>query len=932
MEDILNIGEWEDASSQTLQIYSLFIKKAILEDSDRQKLKKDRGFSDETIDLCQFKSCRPENRELINELQTQFGEEALLEAGLLQAADDGIKPCGQLLGTYNSENKFVNNICIPYFNADGGIFYIRPHKFGLKDKGINIYCPTQKISTDKTWIITESEFKAAAALQFGFPAIGLPGIHSFAVSNFDRLQEFIINLGINNIVIIFDNEIKTNPEFKNYKPNVLKQWDTQWRAIDICRKLLRKIPDLNSVKIGVLPASWMVEGKIDIDGALAQGRTEGEFKAVIYRAVEWSEYLETLPTIARQIVNRKIYLENIISESKAKKRDNCYYIERTIKGGRDATPTICEDRVSNFTMEIRKTLVEGSIHIREIIIKGRDGNYSKPIVIQKGINILRDFKVWMLCYGDYHFDGNQDDLDQIWKLEGALADDRKILRPEQIGHLRTDEQPGWLFGKDLIIEDGEILLPDKDVVIWDGLVCYSPRSIREDAVGNHTTIKIPIINLDNTIKFGLPEFKDAVLKIEKNFNNKFIRLAIGWMVACLFSDEIHRKYQCFPILFIGGKREAGKSTLGNWLMAMAGQSDTAGDSLSGTSPAGAERNLTWFSSLPYWLDEYRNNTRIKKWDGFFRNAYQRQAPSKGTLGNSIKSHSINAGIILSGEETPQDNALLSRCIVIPLASRAGRDRSNDDDLFREIESLRTQGLLSRLILEVIKVKKKLLPTVLDHIDGWKKRLLNKGVGERIALNYAIPAVCYDAIFLRGDKEEEIKARLEFTQWVVDESHKTEVEKESEHMLAVFMEDLITLHDKLTEYYDVYTQTKESKGKKRMAIHFPTFYSIWSESYKRKGVDEPFKRGTILNYIKEEPYFVRNELRRVGKKPMRATVFSLDKEDKPPDSLKYLAEHLALTGLKVRDGDADQNIDEDNLSDAVNLAKNDEDTIQNNLPF
>lgn len=890
MTDELDISSWfEDPSSKTIQIYSLFLKKALLDEVDRQKLKKDRGFTDDIIDLCQFKSCRPENREIIKELQGQFGEDALLEAGILQVGDDGIKPCGQLLGTYTSDGKFVNNICIPYFNSDGEIFYIRPHKFGLKNKGINIYCPTQKLTGDRTWIITESEFKAVAALQFGYPAIGLPGIHSFAVNNFDRLQEFIVSLAINNIVIIFDNEIKTNPQFKNYKPNVAKQWDTQWRAIDMCRKLLRKIPDLASVKIGVLPEAWMSEGKIDIDGALAQGRTAAEFKTVVYKAIDWNQYLDTVPTIGKKIIRRKIYTEDLLGRSKVKKKEAGYFLERSKKAGRDEPPMIYEESVSNFTMEIKKTLIEGGNHVREIMFRGQDGTLStNPVIAQKGTNILRDFKSWVFSCGDYHFTGSQEDLDHIWTLEGALGDGREILRPEQIGYLKNNiEQPAWLFGNVMIKDDGAILLPDDDGIIWEGLTGYSPRSITEDASNSAHITKMPIINLSD-VKFELSELRDLVDKMEKIYGTKSIRLAIGWIIACLFSDEIYKKYACFPILFIAGKRESGKSTLGNWLMAMVGLSDTAGDSLSATTIAGAERNLAWFNNLPYWLDEYRNNAKIKKWEGFFRNAYQRQGTSKGTLGTEIRSHSINAGIILSGEETPQDNAFLSRCIIIPLIKN--RERSPEsNEFFKEVEDLRTQGLLSRLVLEVIKVKSKLLPIILEHIDGWKKRFLAKKIGERIALNYAIPSVCYDAIFLRDKPPIE---RQDFMQWVIEESTKTELEKESEHMLAIFMEDLVTLHKDLGEFYSVFTQNSEPKGKRRIAIHFPTFYSKWTETFRRKGFEQ-FKRGTILSYIREELYFIDdNKLRRINGKPVRALILSLDPEDNPPDGLLYLADGVS----------------------------------------
>ena len=882
MANSLNLGEWTDDPYKNTEIYTAFINKSILEDADRETLKKERGFSDEIIDLCKFRSCRPENREIVDELLAQYGEDALLEAGLLEAKEEGIKPCSQLFGVYKND-KFVNNICIPYFNTDGEIFFIRPHKFGLKQKQIQVYCPARKVPADSTWIITESEFKAAAAMQFGFPAIGLPGIHSFMVKHFPRLEEFIKTLGVHKIVVIYDNEIKDNPEFKNYKKDVLKQWHTQWRSVDICRKLIKSIPELDGyVKIGLLPDSWMEEGKIDIDGALAQGRTADQFKAVVQRAVEWEDYVTTLPPVAKKIIYRKVYKEDYLAISPIKKRVGGYYVERSKKVGNDYI-TI-EEPVSNFTMEIRKTLVEGVTHIREVVFQGQDGSISKPHICKTGTNILREFKTWVWSCGDYHFTGKQDDLDLIWKLEGALCDGREILRPEQIGRIEGDEGTRWLFGNAMLKEDGAVLEPDKEGIIWEGLKGYLPRSIKQESNKSKASVgtaKMPTINLDPDIDFALRDITNMIDDLETVFDNKNVRLAIGWCVACLLSDEIFKKYACFPILFIGGKRESGKTTLGNWLMAMMGMADTAGDSIS-SSPAGAERNLAWFASLPYWLDEYRNSNRVKsKWEGFLRNAYQRQTPSKGTLGANIRSHDVRAGILLSGEETPQDNALLSRCIVIPLVKN--RDKSKTLDMYRDIEDLRTRNLMSRFIPEIIKLKESLLPTVLEHIDGWKKRLLSEGVGERIALNHAIPAVCYDLFFLR---DESIEVRKEFTQWVVKESHRNELEKESEHMLAIFMDDLITLSEDLEGFYTVYNDKKI--GKRCIALHFTTFYSKWTEAFRRKG-NEQFKRTTMLSYIREESYYVEdNKSKRIQGKPVRALILSLEDADNPPPGLLYLA--------------------------------------------
>ena len=76
-ETIRNMLDRMEDPSKGIEIYTCFMNKAILEDNDREELKNKRGFPDEIIDLCQFKSCRPENREIIEEIRKQFSEEDL---------------------------------------------------------------------------------------------------------------------------------------------------------------------------------------------------------------------------------------------------------------------------------------------------------------------------------------------------------------------------------------------------------------------------------------------------------------------------------------------------------------------------------------------------------------------------------------------------------------------------------------------------------------------------------------------------------------------------------------------------------------------------------------------------------------------------------------------------------------------------------------
>jgi hypothetical protein len=152
------------------------ISRLSLSESDKNKLIKKRGFSEDIIDKLKFVSCGPhiiKDDFFRNEIPAEF------------------------LNALKNEN-----IVIPYFDPDGKIIHIRPHKFGIADESVSIYAPYSIMGADFSRIVlAESEFKAVASCIYGVPAIGVPGIWSFTKKNSTRLVEFLKILAPKKIVI-----------------------------------------------------------------------------------------------------------------------------------------------------------------------------------------------------------------------------------------------------------------------------------------------------------------------------------------------------------------------------------------------------------------------------------------------------------------------------------------------------------------------------------------------------------------------------------------------------------------------------------------------------------------------------------------------------------------------------------------------------------
>lgn len=272
---------------------------------DESALQKKRGFSPETIRLHGLRSNKPLLRPMVEALTEVWTVSHLVAEGIYK--EEGRSrpgPAGQfcgygITGEKDEDGKAIwaltEPIIIPYFNEEGEIFYLRPHKGGVKrpkdeleeieiceDEEDERHCASHVFvprgtrdlvrQHDGLCIFTEGEFKAIAATQCGMPAIACPGISFIRNPEFRRkLLRVIEDLEITDLVIIFDNEVKDDPAFpKRYKPDPKKQWDTQKYAQYTMRELRGHFSQFGgSVKVGQLPDELRIDGKTDFDGILA---------------------------------------------------------------------------------------------------------------------------------------------------------------------------------------------------------------------------------------------------------------------------------------------------------------------------------------------------------------------------------------------------------------------------------------------------------------------------------------------------------------------------------------------------------------------------------------------------------------------------------------------------------------------------------------
>lgn len=804
-----------------MEIYEFIAGRGKLSDKHCQELKTKRGFSDETIAKFRFFSGGNYLLEIEPELNKNFTPDALLTAGVMVNSGKSPTLSPQLL---------QDKIIIPYI-TDGQVTLIRPHKYGLHEVGIQVF----PASWGKNLIITEGEFKAVAADQLGFNAIALPGVSSFSGEHFPTLIKLLNDHQVKDICIIFDSEDKVTPGQSRHKPNPSQRYDTEYYSYLMAYLLER---EGKTVRIGKLPKSWQVDYKVDIDGALAQGKTADDLKQVIAASLTAKDYFNELDKEAQKIIRKKKdkrYFRSHISVA-----HGCYVATRFRNG--EPFP----EEISNFTLSIIAIHDTAEGLIREVVLAHKSGSKSKSLSITAEEMNNDAFRTFCWKAGNYVWKGKPDDLLVLWESEFVNAEDmRFIVEHDHIGWL--DDEKMWLFGNVAVKDDGSELRPDENGIFWTEKRGLRPVGIVVTTGKNTVNSGVPSLSLS---PFDIQEFKS---RLADTINPMQANLCLGWMTANLFMAEVFKAHGCFPFLYLRGLKGSGKTKVLSWILACLGL-EGEGYSIESTTTVAAGRYLGYFSSLPVMFDDYRNNEKAQAKDGFFRNVYNRQSAGKGMKSEfGIREVKIRGTVCFGGEETPHDAALLERCIPIFISEK-----------LRDKEHLRwcmdNKINFSWFAYDILKRKKVLSVVFMKVLDEATAYFSSKKRNARVSINYAIAVAGYAAAF----GEQDVK----FAEWIAAETERTAQENKAETMVSMFLDDLLPLKISRKIKDDYWLQDDD-----RIYLYLHGLYNIWAEDYRKRRGEPPFKQSAIRDYLKDEPGFLETMVnKKIGQNILSCCVF------------------------------------------------------------
>ena len=546
-----------------------------------------------------------------------------------------------------------------------------------------------------------------------------------------------------------------------------------------------------------------------------------------------------------KLINEK----NVSSESTdIITRKGCYYFT---KYNTDGNTTYI--KATNFIIKMTNVFIntmDKSI-MREIKLINKYGKEAGPFKIKsEQLASLTEFKKFCIDKGNFIYSGPERSFVKLIEYILANSDEFKVVNLiPQIGYIPQFNI--FLFENALIDKEGKIYYADENSIIWknnEGFQCYSLSE--EEPVVTIEKKDIDIYSLE----------LDFINNICGSFGEQKFKLAISWLYANIFTHEIQKRYKMFPFLYIYGKTRAGKDVLSGWLISLFGLDSSVKESLPQMrSTVGISRKAGYYSSLPVVLDEYKNINDIIKFNGFFKNLAHKIGVTKGLISRfGTYNEKINSNFIFTAEELPEDQAILSRSIIL----RINPNKRNDSYYNAINEHIPSYNQIGLHWLENRGTKR---AEYFSYIEKIIDTLTKEGVAKYTAEAYAIAGAGYLCI---TDSEDD---KQDYLDMLINIAKEDNTAKNQLDLLSVFFMDLDTLSAKLE-----FSSNAAIMEGSYCFFWLKYFVDIWNENLKRQG-REPHTYKSILDLVRELPGCIKiNSPKRVHGKLRKCVVFHMEK--------------------------------------------------------
>ena len=452
----------------------------------------------------------------------------------------------------------------------------------------------------------------------------------------------------------------------------------------------------------------------------------------------------------------------------------------------------------------------------------------------------REFRKAIAGQGGYTFDGDQVDLNSIWRIEFDSNPGKELRNRGCFG--RVDGR--FLLGNVMIDTDGQVLHADEDGVIRcsDG-IGYKAISGYEN-FGGAFGGQVPKINTTALTKHCprteiFEDFLGFFNSKGTEDKNWYGAILLGFVASTIHSGAVYDVCGFFPILFLFGDQKSGKTSFVQLFLKFFGI-DSKGDNWLQTTPFALNKSLECLSDLPYVLDEFTDRDRRAKIQPTVVNSiYNRQGHRKGTKAQGVRTIIPKGTLTICSRKRPDADDFVSRLVVIVFSMH-----KRTEACWRRLVD--QQETFPQITIACVKKGPKEL---LELIDVCYHTLRDMDIDSRKAMNYAI--VAGGAVYLEAVNRRDMPEMLD---WFARELTTQSYREEEEAVVGDFFESLILIEDRgwLTEDKQ-WKRMREWRGLDVLSFHFASVYQSLMRLARESMDTYPVKKNDLLDYLEDSGY-------------------------------------------------------------------------------
>ena len=371
-------------------------------------------------------------------------------------------------------------------------------------------------------------------------------------------------------------------------------------------------------------------------------------------------------------------------------------------------------------------------------------------------------------------------------------------------------------------------------------------------------------------------------------------LAVAFNFASLFRDIYLNMYGFFPLMFLAGEKDSGKSKFADSCVNFFTHKEGSFDLHNG-SPVGFYRRIARIYNVPTVLEEFNDGLEEKIFQSI-KGAFDGRGREIGKPSGDNRTvvTKVNRSLIITSQylSSRDDNSITSRSIVMNFLKQTFTKEQKDK--YNQLKSWELQGLTS-LIVDIIShrefVEKNLIARYNQYQNKFKQDLLAAEYQERVFDNYvaliAPLSLIKEKIHIPIDLDE---LYTQFKECIIDTS---DLIVESEGLadfwkVLEYLQESNRMSDKV--HYNIKTEQKIELAKRKdskavwesqkpvkvLYLNLKAVHQLYDKEISTRSGSEVITEATIRNYIKSKKYFIGiKDSYRYGNKSTNAFIFNYD---------------------------------------------------------